>query len=259
MPSKDYNWRAPKPFNWRRVTVPATIVVLITVTAVVTAFLTRPDPPATPTSQAAPTARVLTPLETTAINTLIGLQRTGAHRSAGTITVNGHKFGVQTASTDDDAAGSGTITAGHARGDALLDHGVVYIRGDDEFFAALGISGPIPPPPNWVVAGDILQGKLFYSPATWTAALLPTPAATIDGSTYTVGANSATIHNGKDISHYNVNGVSVDITTGTVTEITATAVQLGAGHGPGAVPTRTAAGSWQLPAGPPPPPPPPAP
>ena len=256
MPNTDYNWRAPKPFNWHRVTVPATIAALIAITALVTAFLTRPDPPATPTPQAAPTARALTPLETTAINTLLDLQRTGAHRSTGTITVNGHKFGVQTASTDDDAAGSGTITAGHTRGDALLDHGAVYIRGDDEFLAALGISGPIPPPPYWVVAGDLLQGKLFYSPKTWTAALQPTPAAAIDGNTYTVGANSATINNAKDISHYNVNGVSVDITPGAVAEITNTAVQLGTGHGPGAVPTRSAPGSWQLLVGPPPPAPP---
>jgi hypothetical protein len=256
MPSTNYNWRAPKPFNWRRVTVPATIVALIAVTALVTAFLTRPDPPATPAPQAAPTTRALTPLEITAINTLLGLQRTGAHRSAGIITVNGHKFGVQTASTDDDAAGSGTITAGHTRGDALLDHGAVYVRGDDEFLAALGISGPVPAPPYWVVAGDLLQGKLFYSPTKWTAALLPTPAARIDENTYTVGANSATLNNGKDISHSNVNDVSVDITPGTVAEITNNAVQLGAGHGPGAVPTRSASGSWQLPAGPPPPAPP---
>jgi hypothetical protein len=250
--SNEYQWRAPKTFNWRIFLVPAALVAAVALTAAITAFVVRSGPPPAPPPRAAATARPLTPLETTAINWLLGLHQSGAHKAVGTIAVNGHKLGVQISYTDDAAAGSGSLTAGPTRGDALLDHGATFVRGDADFLSALGVSGPVPAPPFWINAGDLLQGKLFYSSAVWTAALAPTPEAKIDGNSYSVGPNSATILNGRDITHYAVNGVDVSVSPVPVPDVVAAATALGANHGPGAPPAHISSGGWQLPAAPPP-------
>lgn len=249
------NWRAPKAFQWRKVIIPILLVALVAATAGVTWVLTRTDPPPPPPPPTVPTEHPLSQLEIAGITTLLARQRSGAHKASGTIVVNGHTFGVQLTYLDDNTAGSGVVTAGGTRGDALLDQGTVYLRGDTDFWSALGVTGTPPPPPGWVNIGDLLQGKLFYPPAKWTAALAPTPAARLDGSRYTVGPNSATITNASDITHYSVNDVDVDVTAAQPPDVLAAATQLGADHGPGAPLSRTAAGGWTLTAPAPPAPP----
>ena len=240
------NWRAPKAFQWRRVIIPILILVAIAATAGLTWTLTRTDPPPPPPAPTIPTEHPLSQLEVAGISTLLSRQRSGAHKVSGTIIVNGHTLGVQLTYIDDNTAGSGVVTAGGTRGDALLDQGAVYLRGDTEFWSALGVTGPPPPPPGWVNIGDLLQGKLFYPSAKWTAALTPTPAARLDGDRYMVGANSATITNASDITHYSINDVDVDVTAAQPADVLAAAAQLGADHGPGAPISRTASGVWTL-------------
>lgn len=251
--SGNANWRAPRPFEWRKVIIPAVVLVVIAATAGLTWALTRSDPPPPPPAPVVPTEHALSQLEVAGITTLLARQRSAAHKASGTIDVNGHTLGVQLSYIDDNSTGSGVVTAGGTRGDALLDQGVVYLRGDTDFWSALGVTGPPPPAPGWVNIGDLLQGKLFYPPAKWTAALNPAPAARLDRDRYTVAANSATIPNATDITHYSVNDVDVDVTATLPTDVQAAAAQIGADHGPGAPLTRTPTGSWTLAAATPPP------
>lgn len=52
----------------------------------------------------------------------------------------------------------GTLTAGGLRGDVLIDAGAVYLRGDEPFWSALGVSGS-PPPPGWVILPPDFLGE----------------------------------------------------------------------------------------------------
>ncbi|MBZ4632012.1 hypothetical protein BB737_00360 [Mycobacterium avium subsp. hominissuis] len=245
-------WRAPRR---RRLSPPVVLasVGLLTVVALVVAVVMwlvgdRPAPrPAPPPTGARP----LTVVESAGVTALIDQQNAGAHSLSGKISVNGRTLGIQLGYLADGSTGSGTLTAGGLRGDVLIDAAVVYLRGGQPFWAALGVAGA--PPPGWVVLPpDFLGGKVFVSPAAWTAALLPTPAARLDGQTYYSGRGDASATIGdKGITHFAVAGVTADVRAVPAAEVTTAAGQLGNGRGPGIPLGRDPAGTWVLPPPPP--------
>ncbi|MDM3928703.1 MULTISPECIES: hypothetical protein [Mycobacterium avium complex (MAC)] len=243
------NWRAPR----RRIRPPvvlaglAALAVAVLVAATV-AWLVRDRGTQTPAPPAPPSGpRPLTVLEVAGINALLAQQTTGAHSLSGTISVNGRTLGLHCTYLADGTAGSGTLTAGGLRGDVLIDAGAVYLRGDEPFWSALGVSGS-PPPPGWVILPpDFLGGKVFVSPQVWTAALQPTEAARLDAHTYYSGhGNASAVVADNGITHFSVDGVSADVRSVPVPDVVTPAQQLGAGHGPGAPLGRGPGGNWTL-------------
>ena len=248
------DWRAPRRTDLRKVALPLALVVAVALAAALVYVLLKPGPPPPPAPPAPPTAHALTALETVGVQALLERQKIGAHKMSGTITdAGGRTFGIQLAATADNVAGEGVVTAGGTRGDALLDQGVVYLRGDQNFWSALGVTGPAPAPPGWVNIGpDFLDGKLFLAPAKWTGILAPTPAAIIDGNRYTLGANHAVV-SVADITHATVSGLDVDIAAAVPQTVIDAAAPLISGRGDAVVLGRTNNGGWLLPAPPAPP------
>ncbi len=240
------DWRAPQPWNWRKAALPALSVLCVALAAALIYVLTRPEP-APPAAPTGPVARPLNSLETAGLQALLSRQQSGAHKLSGTVTdTQGRQFGVQLSMTGASTAGVGTVTAGSTRGEALLDRGEVYLRGEQEFWAAMGVTGTVPPPPGWVaVGGEFLGGKLFMAPTKWTAALAPSAAALIEGDRYTQGQNSALI-GPTDITHVNVDGMNVDISPTAAQAVTDEAAPLIAGRGTPPALNRTANGGWLL-------------
>lgn len=245
------DWRAPRRTNWRKAALPLTATVAVALAAALAYLLFKPPPPPPPAPPPPPTAHALSALETVGVQTLLDHQKAGAHKMSGTVTDSGGRtFGVQLSATADNVAGVGVVTAGGTRGDALLDQGVVYLRGDQNFWSALGVTGPAPAPPGWVNIGpDFLDGKLFMAPAKWTGFLAPTQAAIIDGNRYTVGTNTAVV-SAADITHATVAGLDVDITSVVPQTIIDAAAPLISGRGDVVALGRTNNGGWLLPAPP---------
>ncbi|MEB3035080.1 hypothetical protein, partial [[Mycobacterium] nativiensis] len=191
----------------------------------------------------------LTLLESAGILSLLDKETVGAHSMSGTVTANGRTLGIQLSYLADGSVGSGTLSAGGMRGDVLINDGVVMLRGDQPFWRALGVGGPVPPPPHWVVLpADFLGGKVFMAAPAWTSALRPTPTARLEGETYFSGRDDASAKVGeKGLLSIRVGGLSADIRPLTAAEVTGPAAQLGAEHGPGVPLGRTPAGDWTLP------------
>lgn len=257
-------WRSDREWNGRLVLQIGGVVALMLVAAVVTAFVvSRPAPPAPPPPPP-PAARPLTALEAAGINFVLDHQRSVATRVAATVTAEGRTISVQLAYTGDMTTGSGTVSAARTRGDALLEQGAVFLRGDQAFWTALGVAGPPPGDPGWAaVPPDFLEGKLFYSPAQWTTALTAGPNARLEGGAYTLGKWSARFNGLNDVvgaadskgitlTHYAVNGVEADVTPADPNEVAGAAASLGADHGPGVPLARDQVGAWAFgPAAPP--------
>ncbi len=248
------DWRAPRSIDWRKAALPMSLVVVVALAAALGYMLFKPGPPPPPAPPAPPTAHALNALENVGMQTLLDHQKTGAHKMSGNITdAGGRTFGIQLSATADNVAGVGVVTAGGTRGDALLDQGVVYLRGDQNFWSALGVTGPAPAPPGWVnIGADFLEGKLFLAPAKWTGILAPTQMAIIDGNRYTVGANTAVI-SAADITHVTVSGLDVDLATVVPQTVIDAAAPLIAGRGDVVMLGRTNNGGWLLPSPPAPP------
>lgn len=242
------DWRAPRRTDWRKAVLPITGLIAVALAAALGYMLFKPPPPPPPAPPPPPTAHALTALETTGFQALLDRQKTGAHKMSGYVTdAGGRRFGVQLSATADNAVGVGVVTAGGTRGDALLDQGVVFLRGDQDFWSAMGVTGPAPAPPGWVNIGpNFLDGKLFMAPAKWTGILAPTPAASIDGDRYTLGDNSAVI-GATDITHVTVAGIDVDIAPVAPQSVTDAAAPLIAGRGDAITLGRTNNGGWLLP------------
>lgn len=245
-------WRAKPPsrINARVVLAVVSVLLVAAVAGGAVWWFTRdeavaPPPPAQPVG-----AQPLTALESAGIVALLEKEKVGAHGLSGTMSVNGRTLGVQLTYLADGSAGSGTLSAGGLRGEVLIDGGVVFLRGDQTFWQAVGVAGAPPPPPGWVVLPpDFLGGKVFVSPQSWTAALLPTPGARLDGKEYSSGRGNASATLGdKGIEGFRVAGLDADVRTVTPAEVTGPAGQLGAEHGPGVPLGRNPGGMWALPA-----------
>ena len=251
------DWRAPRRMDMRKLALPVTAAVAVALAAALVYLLLKPGPPPPPAPPAPPTAHALNTLETVGMQTFLDHQKAGAHKMSGNITdAGGRTFGIQLSATADNVAGTGVVTAGGTRGDALLDQGVVYLRGDQNFWSALGVTGPAPAAPGWVNIGpDFLEGKLFLAPAKWTGILAPTPAAIIDGNRYTLGASSAVL-SAADITHVTVAGLDVDLAQVAPQTVIDAAAPLIGGRGDVVMLGRTNNGGWLLPAPPAPPAPP---
>lgn len=258
------SFRGDREWNSRFVLQIAGVVALMLVAALVSAFVvSRPAPPAPP-PPAPPAARPLTALEAAGISFVLDRQHTVASRVAATITAEGRTISAQLAYTGDMTTGSGTVTAGRTRGDALLEQGAVFLRGDQTFWTALGVAGLPPGEPGWAaVPPDFLEGKLFYPAAQWTTALTPGPEARLNGGTYTVGKWSARFNGlsevvgaansqGITLNHYAVSGVEADVAPADPNEVAGATAVLGADHGPGVPLARDQVGAWAF--GPPAPP-----
>lgn len=267
MQTEGTGWQAPKQFDRRVVIYPAVLVALVAVTALITAVVVRATAPPPAAPLAPPAERELTPLEAVAVNALLDRQRGGAVKATLTIGVEGRSITAQLTYTGDMAAGSGTVSAGGTRGEALLDQGVVYLRGNQDFWTALGVGGAAPAAPGWaVLPPEFFEGKLFYPPAAWTAALAPTPEARINGGKYTVvkswahingtstadnaaqtlpkGATLAPMGQKVWIDHYAVPGVEADLVPADPAVVAAAAAPLNTDRGPGAPLVRDPKGSW---------------
>lgn len=241
------DWRAPRRTEWRKTVLPITVLVAVALAAGLGYMLFKPAPPPPPPPPPPPTSHALTALETVGFQTLLDRQKAGAHKMSGTITdAGGRRFGVQLSATADNASGVGVVTAGGTRGDALLDQGVVYLRGDQSFWSAVGVTGPAPA--GWVnIGAAFLDGKVFMAPAKWTAILTPTPAAIIDGDHYRLGDNNAVI-GATDITHVAVSGLNVDIAPVAPQSVIDAAAPLIGGRGDVVTLGRTTNGGWLLPA-----------
>ncbi len=243
------SWRAPRQrLRPLHVTVAALAVLILA--AVVWAVVwiasdSNTPPPPTPVATG---PKSLTTLETAGITALLNGQRNGPHAMNGTVAANGRSFGIQLSYIADGSTGSGTLTAGGLRGDILVDQGIIYLRGDQAFWSALGVSGTPPAPPGWtVLPPDFLGGKVFVTPGTWLAALAPTNTARLDGTTYFSGRGDASARvTDAGITHIRVFGINADIRTITPAEVTGPAALVGADHGPGVPLGRTPAGEWTL-------------
>lgn len=243
------SWRAPR----RRIrplhvttAVLAVLILAASVWAIVWIVSDSKTPPPPPPVSTGP--KSLTTLETAGITALLNAQRTGPHAMNGTVSANGRSFGIQLTYMADASTGSGTLTAGGLRGDILIDQGTTYLRGDQPFWAALGVSGAPPAPPGWtVLPPDFLGGRVFLAPATWLAALAPTNTARLDGTTYFSGRSDASARvTDVGVTHIHVSGINADIRTITPAEVTGPAALVGAEHGPGVPLGRTPAGEWTL-------------
>ena len=244
-------WRA-KPasrINARVVLVVVSVLLIAALAVGAAWWFTRDQdgPPAPPAPLVG--AQPLSALESAGIVALLDKEKVGAHALSGTLSVNGRTLGVQLAYLADGTAGSGTLSAGGLRGDVLIDGGVVFLRGDQPFWQAVGVAGPPPATPGWVVLPpDFLGGKVFVTPQSWTAALLPTPSARLDGQKYSSGRGDAAATLGdKGIESFHVGGLDADVRTITPAEVTGPAAQLGAEHGPGVPLGRNPAGTWAFP------------
>lgn len=246
-------WRAPQP-RVRRRTVLAILSVLLVAAlgglvwwlAVLTHPVAPPPPPADSDT------KPLTALETAGILSLLDKENVGAHNMSGTVTANGRTLGIQLSYLADGSVGSGTLNAGGMRGDVLIHEGVVFMRGDQAFWHALGVGGPVPPPPHWVLLpADFLGGKVFMAAQAWTAALRPTPTARLEGDTYFSGREDASAKVGDNgLLSIHVGGVNADIRPITPAEVTGPATLLGTDRGPGVPMGRTPTGDWTLPPAP---------
>lgn len=244
--SATVNWRPKKAFDKRKVLYPVIAIVALTITALITALATHKEVPPPPPPPPVPTEHALSALEASGLNVLLDRQRTGAHRATGTISVAGRKLGIQLIYLADGSSGAGTLSAGSTRGEVLVDQNVVYLRGDEAFWTALGVLGAPPPPPGWVNIGpEFLEGKVFYPPTAWTAVLAPNPQSRIDGNRYTTVAGKATI-SGPDIAHFSVDGVDADVIAAKPEDVTAAAAPLNEGRGPGAPIHRDSKGQWSF-------------
>lgn len=240
------HWRAPQSIDRRWFIIPAAIIALLVTAVATTMLIVDRDVPPPPPPPPAPTAHKLSALEAAGVTSLLERQKVGAHRVSGKVSIGGRPIGVQLAYIPDGSAGSGTITAGGTRGEALLDQNTVYMRGDQAFWTALGVTGAPPAEPGWVNIGqEFLAGKIFYPVNAWTAALAPNPQAMLDGPTYTTPGGSATIV-GTDITHYSVAGVDVEVAPADNDQTAATSAALNNDRGPGSPLTRGQAGEWTL-------------
>ncbi len=243
---KNSDWRAPHRWDWRTTALRTSAALALALAAILVVVMTR-TPAAPPPAMDGPTARPLSALEAAGVQAMLERQKAGAHKLAGTVTdAQGRTYGVQLSMTGNSAAGVGTITAGSTRGEALLDRGTVYLRGEQDFWAALGVTGRAPEPPGWVsIGGEFLGGKLFMAPSKWTADLSPSPTALLDGDRYSQGSASALIGD-SDVTHVTVDGLDIDISTVTAQSVTDAAAPLVAGRGTPAVLKRAGNGGWML-------------
>lgn len=185
-------------------------------------------------------ARALVPLEAAGVRFLLDEQHEGGTEASTTFVDNGREIGARIFYLGDMSIGSGTVRAGLDEGDALLDKGVVYLRGGQRFWASLGVSNPAPA--DWVgLPPKFLGGKLFYPAAQWAAPLAPTPQASITGAKYTTPQAWAHINGTENpgtaphhllagetltpqgktlwIDHYSANGVEADLIPTDVTKV----------------------------------------
>lgn len=250
MAESSERWRAKPPFNPLHVIVPAVALVVVgLLVALGWLLVDRGHKPAPPPP--VPTSHALSTLEAAGINALLERQRNGAHKSNGTVTVNGNRtITVAFSYTADGAAGVGTITAGGLQAEVLLDQNVTYMRAAPEFWTAVGVSAVAPTTTGWVIVGpDFLGGKLFTPAAVWTQKLAPTPDARIDGNKYQVGQATATV-SATDIVSYTIDGVTMTVAPIEPVEVTNAAGPLIAERGDVLALTRGPNG-WTI--GPPPP------
>lgn len=177
-------------------------------------------------------ARPLVPLEAAGVRFLLDDQRAGGTEASTAFVDNGREIGARIFYLGDMSIGSGTVRAGDDEGDALVDKGVVYLRGPQRFWASLGASNPAPA--DWVeLPPEFLGGKLFYPAAQWTVPLMPTPQARITGAKYSTPQAWAHINGTENpgtaphhlrpgetltpqgktlwIDHYSANGVEADL------------------------------------------------
>ncbi|CPV66536.1 hypothetical protein [Mycobacteroides abscessus] len=148
-----------------------------------------------PTSAlAAPTARVLTLSEAAGVQHLLDQQHRTAVTEVFSFTARGQSVAAKLSITADRTSGYGTVGVGLADGQALLDHGNLYVRADQQFWQALGVDDAELGTHGWVrTPPEFFDRQLFAAPV-WTAALTPGPDARIRGALYTVRAGWAHIN-----------------------------------------------------------------
>jgi len=240
------HWRAPRAIDRKWFIVPTAVIALVVAAVVATALIVDREVPPPPPPPPAPTAHKLSTLEAAGVTSLLERQKAGAHRVLGKLTVGGRPIGIQLTYIPDGSTGSGTITAGGTRGETLLDQNVVYVRGDQAFWTALGVIGAPPAEPGWVNVGpEFLEGKIFYPVNAWTTVLAPNPQAILDGNAYSTPGGSSTI-GATDITHYTVAGIDVDVAVADNDQTAAAAAALNNDRGPGVPLMRSPAGEWTL-------------
>jgi len=172
---------------------PLAVTAAVGVLAVVVGLCAGPDQ--LPTSApAAPTGRVLTASEAAGVQHLLDQQHRTAVTEVFSFTAQGQSVAAKLSITADRASGYGTVGVGLADGQTLLDHGNLYMRGDQQFWQALGVDGADLGTNRWVRTPPEFFGRQLFTPPVWTAALTPGPDARIRGALYTARAGWAHIN-----------------------------------------------------------------
>lgn len=250
MSGKRESWQLPRRTNWQKIATAAGVVVILGLVAALVWLLMRPGPQAPAAAPPPPTAHSLTAVENAGMQAILARYRgAAAYTMTGDIRVGRNTFGVQWDTLADASAGTGTLKAGGTQGKILLDAGTVSVKGDQQFWSALGVTGVPPAAPGWVNVGpEFMDGKLFYPAARWTAALAPTAQAILDGDAYTVGTAAATV-TGDGIAAVKLpDTLDVKVASANAPRITDTARPLIAERG-GTPPVlqRSPSGGWALP------------
>ncbi len=172
---------------------PLAVIATVGALAVGVGLCAGPDQPP-PSALAAPTARVLTLSEAAGVQHLLDQQHRTAVTEVFSFTSRGHWVAAKLSITADRTGGYGAVGVGLADGQALLDHGNLYVRGDQQFWQSLGVDDAELGTNGWVrTPPEFFDRQLFAAPV-WTDALTPGPDARIRGALYTVRAGWAHIN-----------------------------------------------------------------